>query len=201
MTAEQTLQRSDFPAFYARLSSLLETEAEKRAKFHAEVDEQTKAEFINGKIIMHSPAKRIHITVSMRLSYLMHDYVSKYDLGEVLVEKAMVTLTRNSYEPDICYWRKEIAATFQDNDMLFPVPTLIVEILSPSTQKNDRGIKFVDYAAHGVAEYWIIDPKTKTLEQYILSPTGFELHAKISRKGKVKAKAISGFKFKLQDIF
>ena len=99
MTPEQILQRPDFPSFYSRLSSLLETEAEKRAKFHAEVDEQTKSEFINGKIIMHSPVKHIHITVSMRLSYLMHGYVDKYDLGMIAVEKAMVALTRNSYEP------------------------------------------------------------------------------------------------------
>ena len=103
--------------------------------------------------------------------------------------------------PDICYWKKEIADTFEDDDMLFPAPTLIVEILSPSTKKNDRGIKFNDYAAHGVEEYWIIDPKKKTLEQYLLSPTGFKLHTQKTRTGKIKAKTITGFQFKIQDIF
>lgn len=194
MTPEQTLQRPDFPFF-------LETEAEKRTKFHAEVDEQKKAEFINGEIILHSPAKSIHLTICMRLAYLLHGYVAKHDLGKVYVEKAMIALSRNSYEPDICYWKKEIAVTFQDSDMLFPAPTLAVEILSPSTQKYDRGVKFHDYAAHRVEEYWIIDPETKTLEQYVLSPIGFKLYAKITQSGKVKAQTITGFYFKIQAIF
>ena len=42
--------------------------------------------------------------------------------------------------------------------MLFPAPDFAVEVLSPSTQKNNRGIKFDDYALHNVSEYWIIDP-------------------------------------------
>ena len=33
----------------------------------------------------------------------------------------------------------------------------VVEVLYPSTTGYDRGIKKVDYALHGVAEYWIID--------------------------------------------
>lgn len=57
--------------------------------------------------------------------------------------------------------------------MEHPAPNLIVEFLYKSTTGRDRatsvgGIKFEDYAAHGVQEYWIIDPVRKSVEQYQL---------------------------------
>ena len=49
-----------------------------------------------------------------------------------------------------------------------PAPDFIAEILSDSTASVDRGVKFQDYAAHGVGEYWIVDPVQQTIEQYRL---------------------------------
>jgi len=81
----------------------------------------------------------------------------------------MVELTRNDYEPDLCFWGKEKSAGFTDETMLHPAPDFVVEILSKKTAKTDRTTKFQDYADHGVPEYWIIDPRIKTVEQYWLS--------------------------------
>ena len=86
--------------------------------------------------------------------------------------------------------------------MRFPAPDFIVEVLSESTEKNDRGVKFVDYAFHGVREYWIVDPKRKTVEQYLLEEgeTEFTLFEKLSH-GTVISKAIEGFEISLDQIF
>ncbi len=46
-------------------------------------------------------------------------------------------------------------------------PDLIIEILSPSTHKQDRVAKFDIYEAHGVGEYWIVDPQEQLIEVYI----------------------------------
>ena len=43
-------------------------------------------------------------------------------------------------------------------------PDLVVEILSASTEKWDRTAKRRLYAAHGVREYWIVDPAAQTVE-------------------------------------
>ena len=59
--------------------------------------------------------------------------------------------------------------------MQFPPPDLVVEVLSESTEKRDRGVKFEDFAAHGVGEYWMIDADKETLEQYLPGADGFEL--------------------------
>jgi Uma2 family endonuclease len=68
----------------------------------------------------------------------------------------------------VCFFDNAKASTFQPEQMIHPAPDFVVEILSTSTEARDRGIKFEDYAAHGVREYWLVDPEGETLEQYLL---------------------------------
>ena len=55
------------------------------------------------------------------------------------------------------------------------VPDLVVEVLSPSTAKNDRFIKKALYEKYGVKEYWLVDPRGKSIEVYHLKETDYEL--------------------------
>jgi Uma2 family endonuclease len=45
-------------------------------------------------------------------------------------------------------------------------PTLVIEILSPSTARIDRGTKLQLYARYGVPYYWIVDPGRRAIEVY-----------------------------------
>lgn len=47
-------------------------------------------------------------------------------------------------------------------------PALVVEVLSPSTSRRDRGAKSRLYAKAGVREYWIVDPTTRTGDAFEL---------------------------------
>lgn len=181
--------------------SFFEKEKEARRKFHDLVHENMKAEFINGEVIMHSPVKVKHWEASMNLSSSMHQHVRQKQLGKVGVEKVMVHLTRNDYEPDICFFGKEKAAKLLPDQMLCPAPDFIVEILSITTEKNDRTIKMKDYALHGISEYWIIDPVQQSVEQYLLENREYKLHQKLIQEGIIHARAIEGYSVKLEDIF
>lgn len=46
-------------------------------------------------------------------------------------------------------------------------PDLVVEVLSPSTQKKDKTLKLQKYLNAGVREYWIVDPKKKSIVAYV----------------------------------
>ncbi|WP_342086819.1 Uma2 family endonuclease [Dyadobacter sp. OTU695] len=178
----------------------LDEERKRRLKFYNDITEQEKVEFINGKIVVHSPVKMKHNQASLNLAQLMNIYVSKYDLGFVGIEKIMITLTRNDYEPDICFFRKEKAVMLSADQTLFPAPDLVVEILSTSTEARDRGVKFDDYQAHGIEEYWIIDPENETLEQYHLVGEEYKLILKAPSID-VKSFAIDGFQIPIRAIF
>ncbi len=47
-------------------------------------------------------------------------------------------------------------------------PDLVIEIVSPSSSRHDRLLKFNKYLESGVREYWIIDPSDKTVMVFLL---------------------------------
>ncbi|KAA0994027.1 Uma2 family endonuclease [Dyadobacter sp. UC 10] len=179
---------------------VLNEERERRAKFYNDITEEDKIEFINGEIIVHSPVKMSHNAATGLLYRLLSIYVGKNQLGFVGVEKIMIKLTRNDYEPDICFFCKEKSIDFGKDQTLFPAPDFVVEIVSPSTERRDKGVKFKDYQAHSVEEYWIIDPEHETLEQYHLNGEEYELILK-SGDGTVTSFAIPGFQIPVRAIF
>lgn len=197
---EQLLRSPRLPLFARKIEQVLADEAAQRQAFYEQITEGDKAEYINGEIIFHSPIKLRHNTASKRLLVLLDTYVGLNDLGFVGYEKLLISLTRNDYEPDICFFAAAKSAHFTDDQMQFPAPDFIVEVLSDSTEKNDRGIKFEDYADHGVQEYWIIDPTTEVLEQYHLVEGRYRLVMK-SDNGQVASVVLPHFQIPVRAIF
>ena len=197
---EQFLRSPKMEIYLQQINAARAEESVARQRFLDEIVEDDKAEFINGQIAMHSPVQLAHANCSSALYVLVKAFVQSHTLGKVGYEKLMVSLTRNDYEPDLCFWKTSTSATFAPDQMRFPAPDWIVEVLSPSTEAIDRGIKFEDYAAHGVAEYWIIDSEKQTVEQYELANGIYELVVK-STNGLIRSKAISGFDIPIVSIF
>ncbi len=76
--------------------------------------------------------------------------------------------TRTSLEPDVL-----VVAT----DRIGPKniqqnPTIVVEVLSPSSRRYDRLMKFGRYAEAGIPQYWIVDPVKPSVEVYGLDGSG-----------------------------
>jgi len=186
--------------YYHTLKTKVESEFELRKRFYEEMTEQEKTEFINGEIVVHSPVMLRHNSCGLMLLNLLSVYVRVHKLGLVGYEKLLICLTRNDYEPDICFFSNAKADKFNKKTMFFPPPDFIVEILSPSTEKTDRGVKFIDYAAHHIQEYWIIDPDNESIEQYILDNDHYILKQKVA-DGTIESEVISGFSIPVRAIF
>ena len=154
-------------------------------------------------MVIHSPVKQRHWDANDLLSSLLSFYVRKHQLGRIGTEKVMISLTRNDYEPDLVFFSKEKVANFEKDQVLFPEPDFIVEILSPKTAKYDRTIKKEDYALHGIPEYWIVDPIKQRVEQYLLLPDSRKYFpAKIHQYGEdIESKVIEGFEINVAAIF
>ncbi|WP_460909421.1 Uma2 family endonuclease [Spirosoma areae] len=201
--AAQLLESPKAPQIIQQVQAILNDEKNRRQAFYEWMDDDVKAEFINGEIVVHSPALHKHNAVVMLLGTLLSAFVNEREIGVVLVEKALVELTRNSYEPDICYFGPAKAAMIKPDLLYYPAPDLIVEVLSKSTQKNDREIKFEDYATHGVAEYWIIDPTRQTIELFTLdADTEAYALAGLFRVGQtVSSQQLTGFTIPVKAAF
>jgi Uma2 family endonuclease len=149
---------------------------------------------------MHSPALNRHLTASQRTYDLLSAYARVHQLGLVRHEKAMTSFPRNDYEPDVIFFGPAKAAIIDPDTLKFPIPDLIVEVLSPSTLKRDRGIKFKDYALHGVAEYWIIEPVAETVEVHRLAGNRYPA-VPAQSDGVLSSDVVPGFEIPVRAIF
>ena len=87
--------------------------------------------------------------------------------------------------------------------MQHPAPDLAVEILSKSNAKRDPGVKFEDYAAHGVREYWLVDPTRQTVEQFRLDEEfmAFDAVGNFHLNDTLTALTVPGFTIPVRAIF
>lgn len=195
---------SALPKILTKMQDFLHAETQERIAFREKITEDDKSEFINGKIVMHSPASDGHNECVINLATLGNVYANTKKLGKVRAEKALVEMTRNDYEPDIAFWSKAKAKNIETAQNVYPIPDFIVEVLSKGSIKRDRVIKFEDYAAHGVQEYWIIDPDKQIVEQYILPSEDSEIYAllhKLTIQDEIESVVIEGFKIPVLAIF
>jgi Uma2 family endonuclease len=188
------------PEIAATLNARLHFESIKRERFYDEMTDEQKVEFIDGEIIMHSPAMSRHLRAKLNLAILMDSYVIRHELGIVYDEKCLCVFPRNDYEPDVVFFGPEKSSTIVPRTMKFPIPDFVAEVLSDSTERRDRGVKFEDYEAHGVAEYWIIDADAEIVEQYAIVNDQFQLILK-SGTGEIVSRAVAGFSIPVRAIF
>jgi Uma2 family endonuclease len=75
----------------------------------------------------------------------------------------------NTPEPDV-FWvsSQNDHCERGDDGYWHGAPDLIIEVLSPSTTRNDRVTKFQLYEKYGVLEYWIADPEMHSIEVWFL---------------------------------
>jgi Uma2 family endonuclease len=183
------------------LQDLWDEEQRARQKFYNDITDDVKAEFIDGQIVVHSPARLKHLKIRDDIHFHLRQLLETKGLGgEVLGEKACCHFPRNSYEPDVVYFGPKKAATLNGETVIFPIPDLAVEILSDSTARIDRGVKFQDYETHGVSEYWIVDADAKVIEQYVRGADGrFELLVK-SGSGHLVSPVLGGLEIPIPGL-
>lgn len=81
------------------------------------------------------------------------------------------------------------------------MPDLIVEVISPSSIRTDRHIKFDTYERHGVAEYWLVDPKARVVEVHTLSHGEYALLGQYTGDEVITSQVLSGLAIVTSLIF
>ena len=135
--------------------------------------EERREELIGGNVVMMSPASAEHVYTAGSIYNIFKNYLK----GKNCIpfsDGLLVHLTdENKFVPDmmvVCD-RSKIKS-----DGVHGAPDLVVEVLSPSTAKNDRTRKKEIYEACGVPEYWLVSPTDKSIEVYLLESGKYILH-------------------------
>lgn len=153
-------------------------------------DEDTLAEWVDGKAIMTSPASAKHQTLADFLLMVLSHYVQAHESGIVISAPFQMKL-EHGREPDLIFIANahldRLKTTYLDGPA-----DLVVEIISPESAGRDRGEKFIEYEAGGVPEYWLIDPQRRWAEFYQLQGERYHL-AYAGEQGEYHARALPDF--------
>lgn len=138
-------------------------------------DDGRRYELVRGTLLVTPSPRPRHQRVSKKLLFVLEDYFGRGERGEVFYAPTDVILTNEDvFVPDLLVVGDPAHIT--DRAIEAP-PVLVVEILSPSTRKQDRGIKAERYAELGVAHYWIVDPEHERVELFRLEGGTYRLIA------------------------
>ncbi len=138
------------------------------------LDEDTWAEWVDGEVVVLSPASATHQRLVGFLATTLGLYVRERDLGEVFTAPFLMKLPeelRRGREPDVLFVAKEHLERLKDTYLDGPAD-LVIEIVSEESRLRDRGAKRAEYEAAGVPEYWLIDPERRELELNRLDARG-----------------------------
>ena len=131
-------------------------------------------EVIDGALFVTPPPSFGHQNTIAKLLRHLLPFVAERGLGKVIPAPLGVVLDdENGVQPDIVYVSRERLGIVSERG-IEGAPDLVVEVLSPRTQARDRGIKMRRYAAAGIPHYWILVPRTRSLEAYRLGERGYE---------------------------
>lgn len=156
------------------------------------VDEDTLAEWVDGAIIVTSPANLRHQEIGRFLLTTLGYFVSVHNLGRVIDAPFQVKLPRSGRESDVIYIANahldRLTPTYLDGPA-----DLVVEIVSPESSRRDREEKFAEYQEAGIPEYWLLDPQTEQAAFYWLGTGGqYELVA-LDAEGIYRSRVVPGF--------
>lgn len=184
--------------------------AEKQRYTFADVlawDENERAEIIDGKPVMMAPPSSTHQEISMEIARQLANFlegkrckVYPAPFGVRLFEKdgEAPEDVDTMVEPDISVVCDKSKI---DQHGCKGAPDLVVEILSPSTQRHDRLVKLGLYQRAGVREYWIVDPDSSTVQVFLQNDGSLQLREVYNREGVAKVNVLDGCFIELAKVF
>jgi Uma2 family endonuclease len=105
--------------------------------------------------------------------------------------------------PDLSYFQSNDphAVEHESGNYLTAAPDLVVEIISPSTEKSDRVYKFRVYAEIGVRYYWIIDPLARVFQAFKLENGSYQFEANLADEGEFAPELFPNLVLPMPEIF
>ena len=165
-------------------------------------DDGFRYEVLNGKLYLTPPPTIAHQNAISELGTRMHGFARQANLGIVLLSPVGVQLPSQPVpvQPDLVFIRADRRDILGEN-YVEGAPDLVVEVLSPSNWLYDRREKLLAYQQAGVPEYWIVDPRARTVEVLVLEQGKYTLVNEFGSGETATSQALPGFEIAVDDLF
>jgi len=161
-------------------------------------EDDTKVELYEGALVMHSNPTIRHQRIQMRISNRLYNFLEdkscevfptlgvrpNKDEESLFIPDIVVVCDKSKLDDRICEG----------------APDMVIEILSPSTARMDKRLKYKKYQSAGVKEYWIVDPEMNRLEVNILENEKYTTRIYMEND-KAPVHILDGFEIDLAEVF
>lgn len=170
-------------------------------------DEREHIELLEGTPIMMAPPSRAHQEISGALFAQLHNYLEGKKCRVYAAPFAVRLFERPGDQPEnVDTLVEPDLSVVCDPDKLDDIgckgaPDLIIEVLSPSTQRHDRLTKYNLYERAGVPEYWIVSPDERTVQVSVLTDGRYRVLEVYTAQDVAKVHVLDGCFIELSRVF
>ena len=164
-------------------------------------NDRNRYEILDGELsVTPAPATK-HQTALGNLYRFLANYVVANQVGKLFIAPTDLILASTTVvQPDLIFIGNDRRHIVTERAIEGP-PTLVIEILSPTTHRIDRVTKAQLYAKHNVPNYWLIDPDQRTLEAYELVLDHYDLAASARDADVFAPSLFPGLSIQLSDLW
>lgn len=155
------------------IAALFPRQGEWTVREYLHLPTERRVEYDRGRLEFLSMPTEWHQEIAGFLYRLLYDYVASRKLGKVYFSGLRVRTRRRKFrDPDVSFLRTERSSLRKGR--YWESADLVVEVVSNDEPDRDWVKKKREYAFAGIAEYWIADPRDKTLTVFTLDPGATE---------------------------
>ena len=172
-----------------------------RDYFDIPEDDENRYELIDGELYMAPGASWRHQRNKGKLYSALERFVYANGLGEVIDAPFDVYLSNEDvFQPDIAFISNERMDIIHP-DGVHGAPDLVIEVLSPGTERRDRILKRERYERFDVREYWQAEPIAKTITVLRLRDGAFEQVGVFTEGMAVETPLLPGLRVDVSEVF
>jgi Uma2 family endonuclease len=164
-------------------------------------NDRNRYEILDGELsVTPAPATK-HQTALGNLYRFLANHIVANPLGKLFIAPTDLILAPTTIvQPDLIFIGNDRLHIITERAIEGPA-TLVIEILSPTTHRTDRGTKAQLYAKHQVPQYWLVDPDQRTFEAYELVIDRYDLTASASGAEVFAPSLFPGLSIRLADLW
>lgn len=165
-------------------------------------DDGRRYEVIRGNLYMSPAPRPLHQELIYRLVRHIGQFVEDEQLGKIYFAPIDVILPDLAHpvQPDLLFIGEQQLDLVKEN-YIEGVPSLIVEVVSPTNPGHDRRTKYDLYAEAGVREYWIVDPDDCIVDIYTLhSDRVYVPFGHFERGADIQSDLLPGLRIAMDDL-
>jgi Uma2 family endonuclease len=166
-------------------------------------DDGNRYELFEGELFVSRAPSLSHQRVLGNIYAIIRAYLEQNPVGEVLLTPGVIFDEFNSAIPDAVFISHQRMSEGISGERIIKAPELVIEIISPGKEnaRRDRELKRQIYGKHGVKEYWIADPLSRSLEIYRLKRHNLSLAATLLDGDEVASSVMPAFRCQARQIF